>query len=211
MTSSCSRYTKPKETTKTLVLGFNSIGSVPVADPSSASDWNTWFNLPTKGTPFTSAVVHGNSVALIGGKNIVVSQTLFDAYLLTQIVDNGAIVETELSAFSYTNLTYVHMMGLRILGDDTFSHSSLLEYVILPSCIRTGTHALEHITSLKNVYMPKCRNLGGSVLDDGVFTSSIGNNLILTIPASRMTCNGGSPDGDIQYLQANNTVTIVQV
>jgi hypothetical protein len=23
-----------------------------------------------------------------------------------------------------------------------------------------------------------------------------------------MTCNGGNPDGDIQYLQANNTVTI---
>jgi hypothetical protein len=24
-----------------------------------------------------------------------------------------------------------------------------------------------------------------------------------------MTCNGGNPDGDIQYLQANNTVTII--
>jgi hypothetical protein len=24
-----------------------------------------------------------------------------------------------------------------------------------------------------------------------------------------MTCNGGNPDGDIQYLQANNTVTVI--
>jgi hypothetical protein len=26
-----------------------------------------------------------------------------------------------------------------------------------------------------------------------------------------MTCNIGNPDGDIQYLQANNTVTIITV
>jgi hypothetical protein len=24
-----------------------------------------------------------------------------------------------------------------------------------------------------------------------------------------MTCNSGNPDGDIQYLQANNTVTVI--
>jgi hypothetical protein len=211
MTSYCTRYTRSTNTTKTLVLGFNSIGSVPVADASSVSDWNTWFNLPTKGTPFTSAVVHGTSISLIGGKNIVVSSNLFDAYLLTQINDSGAIVEIELSAFSYTLLTYARLLGLRVLGDDAFSHSSLLEHIILPSCTRMGTYSLEHLTSLKTIYIPKCSDLGGSVLDNGVFFSSIGNNVTLTIPASRMTCNAGNPDGDIQYLQANNTVTIVQV
>jgi len=45
---------------------------------------------------------------------------------------------------------------------------------------------------------------------DYVFTNIAGQTITLTIPSALMTCNGGNPDGDIQYLQANNTVTIIQ-
>lgn len=38
-----------------------------------------------------------------------------------------------------------------------------------------------------------------------------GKTITLTVPAALMTCNGGNPDGDIAYLQANNTVTVIQV
>jgi hypothetical protein len=44
-----------------------------------------------------------------------------------------------------------------------------------------------------------------------VFDGIIGNIITLTVPLALMTCNGGNPDGDIQYLQANNTVTIITV
>jgi len=44
-----------------------------------------------------------------------------------------------------------------------------------------------------------------------VFNYINGNTIDLTIPSSLMTCNGGNPDGDIQYLQTNNTVTITTV
>ena len=58
--------------------------------------------------------------------------------------------------------------------------------------------------------MPAWTNLGETVGDDSVFLSISTNTITLTIPASRMTCNAGAPDGDIQYLQANNTVTVIQ-
>ncbi len=47
--------------------------------------------------------------------------------------------------------------------------------------------------------------------NDDVFGGFTGQSITLTIPAALMTCNGGNPDGDIAYLQANNTVTIVTV
>jgi hypothetical protein len=53
-----------------------------------------------------------------------------------------------------------------------------------------------------------CEDLGGSVGDDSVFNGIIGETITLTIAASRETCNGGNPDGDIVYLSANNTATI---
>jgi hypothetical protein len=53
--------------------------------------------------------------------------------------------------------------------------------------------------------------LGASVLDNNVFATITGNNITLTVPSALMTCNGGNPDGDIQYLQANNTVTIITI
>ena len=45
----------------------------------------------------------------------------------------------------------------------------------------------------------------------GVFTGITSNNITLTVPSALMTCNAGNPDGDIQYLQSNNTVTVITV
>ena len=62
-----------------------------------------------------------------------------------------------------------------------------------------------------NINLPMCTNLGGTVGNNSVFFGISGNNITLTVPSALMTCNSGNPDGDIQYLQANNTVTIVTV
>jgi hypothetical protein len=56
-----------------------------------------------------------------------------------------------------------------------------------------------------------CTNLGSTVGDNGVFAGISGNSITLTVPAALMTCDGGNPDGDIQALQASNTVTVITV
>jgi hypothetical protein len=59
---------------------------------------------------------------------------------------------------------------------------------------------------------PVLTDLGGTVGDDRVFDGWIGAAAMnLTIPAALMTIDAGAPDGDIQYLQANNTVNITTV
>jgi len=44
-----------------------------------------------------------------------------------------------------------------------------------------------------------------------VFNGITGNTITLTVPAALMTCDGGNPDGDIVYLDNNNTLTVIQV
>ena len=66
------------------------------------------------------------------------------------------------------------------------------------------------------IIMPNAVNLGGTVGNDDVFGADMYNtqSVHLTIPASLMTCNGGNPDGDIQWIQDplnGVTVTIVTV
>lgn len=47
--------------------------------------------------------------------------------------------------------------------------------------------------------------------DDNQFLDIVGLTISLTIPEALMTVNAGNPDGDIQVLQANNTVNITTV
>ena len=62
---------EPTTTTTTttvpaLELTFDDIANVPVADAYSVSDWNTFFDLPVNGNPFTSVEVEEPWVSKIG-------------------------------------------------------------------------------------------------------------------------------------------------
>jgi hypothetical protein len=66
-------------------------------------------------------------------------------------------------------------------------------------------------TALTTSDISSCSSLGSSVGSDGVFNAITGIVISQTVPSVLMTCNGGNPDGDIPYLQANNTETIYEV
>lgn len=274
-----------------LKLTFDSILNVPVADPSDVAQWNTFFDLPTNGTAFTSVVVIGNDVELIGGLNINFKDALFDnsysphllrindysncvvslgygslsdvineigcpnvveinlpalvtmgdynfnnlLYLTTLSLPslitcgqvafaNTAIVTIDLpllesagySFISYNNyLISINVQSLTVFGNNSFCSNSSLPELNLPSLITPlndlGNSSISYLTSLTALYMPIIETLGVTVLQNGLFQGMAGQTITLTVPSALMTCNGGLPDGDIQYLQANNTVTIITV
>lgn len=374
----------PEPRVVALRLTFDNIenASALVGDATSVSDWNTFFDLPAYGNPFTSVTIDGNTVILIGGSNIETKNSLFSDYEhLLEVEDNGSIVTlgdqtfggpseiSELQRASLTgvtktkyengygafggchNLVYINLPNLvdmegcefygcssltnaglilpfdqiTSLGDFTFqdcesitsidfpnvtsvgeqcfgyynlSMASLtsvnlpnlitagtycfylaenLSTVILPKLVTadencfagcssltsldlpelvtakyycfTDCHSLVSVnmpklifaeagcfntcnsltnisfpelatigdscfydcTSLTSLNIPVCTDLGGSVGNDGVFYNISGNTISLTVPSALMTCDAGNPDGDIVYLQANNTVTITTV
>lgn len=262
-----------------------------VGDVTDVANWNTYFDLPTYGAPFTSVSVTGDEVKLYGGSNIIIKQSLFDqpdelGLLLLEVDDlAGCIVEVEYDGFGYDQnsgspyITYINLPNVTVAGDfafyfaggdalsptvinmpllttageDCFNSCDKLTTLNLPSLITAGdgcfggcdvitTISLPSLTScgygcfsscanlttvnlpqlqtvggacfinsnsLTTISLPACTDLGGTVGNDFVFQPITGNTITLTVPAALMTCNSGNPDGDIQYLQANNTVTII--
>ena len=107
-----------------------------------------------------------------------------------------------------TSLTSVNLPVLTTASGQCFSWCTNLTTINLPSLTTAGQYCFGGCTSLTLIDLPLCINLGETIGDDDVFYEIIGNDIILNVPIALMTCNEGQPDGDIQYLVANNTVTI---
>jgi len=208
-----------------------------VGDASNLEDWNTFFDLPAFGNPFTSVQVVGNEVKLYGGFNIVMREELFyDNQHITSVYDDaGSIIELEGYVFNYPEyLITVFLPNVTKIGEDAFDSCYGLINISMPKLIEiVGINVFSGVflpttisfplleiipdrtfypmSNLENISLSACTNLGSTVGNNQVFQAITGNNVTLTIPAALMTCNSGNPDGDIQYLQANNTVTVITV
>ena len=237
-----------------------------VGDVNNVANWNTFFNLPALGGPFTSVSVTDNEVKLYGGFNIKIKPDLMfnQGDFIIELDDQaGCVTSVGGGAFAYatalttvnlpectivygyqdapsddaggfgdcTNLVNLNIPKLTTLGSYGFSNcSSMAEInfpslitaefmslylwtsatsINLPNLISIGSSALYGTYSVSSINLSSCTNLGGTVENNSVFNFISGNTITLTIPSALMTCNSGNPDGDIQYLQANNTVTII--
>jgi len=303
-----------------LNLTFDNITNADllVGDASVVGDWNTFFDLPTNGDPYTGVTISGNTVILEGSSNVTLTNGLsYTSGLfannehITSVYDDGTVIGFGEGVFyQCTGLTSAEFLGVTTIGDDSeyvfatdtvpmnlayisfpnlisagnrffayvsnvigsvdcvfnlpllqiageacFTSCSLITTIDLPLLTTAGISCFDYNTSLINVNLPNlitgdtycfyycpslviidlpllttagsyffgdcfaltnidlpsCTDLGGTVGDDSVFYNITGNTITLTVPPVLMTCNSGSPDGDIQYLQANNTVTIVEV
>lgn len=131
-TTSTSTTLAPTTTTTTtqapssLKLTFDNISNANalVGDASSVTDWNTFFDLPAFGNPFTSVSIVGNEVNLIGGSGITIKSTLFDSNNnLISIIDNSnCIIASGENSFSRAlNLTTVDLPSLLFAGEYSFA------------------------------------------------------------------------------------------
>jgi len=99
---------------------------------------------------------------------------------------------------------------LETTGMGCFDRCSSVSIFNFPLLTTVGHSCFTFCTSATVFNLASCVDLGTSVGYDYVFSYISGQTIALTVPTALMTCNGGDPDGDIQDLQANNTVTITQ-
>jgi len=112
---------------------------------------------------------------------------------------------------SCVNMIEINLPVCETIGRGGFSTCGDIETINLPKVTSIGDRGFTYCTSLTTLSIPKCTSLGTTTGLNWVFLGITGKTITLTIPSALMTCNGGNPDGDIQYLAANNTVTIVTV
>tara|TARA_R110000868_G_scaffold14426_4_gene67253 strand:- start:47750 stop:48751 length:1002 start_codon:yes stop_codon:yes gene_type:complete len=201
---------------------------------TDVSIWNTFFNLPANGTPFSSASSNNSdTVTLYNTGTIVLAPLLFVSNdFIFNVTDYGVVTSIGASCFdSSEKLDTIQFDAVTLIDDLAFSNCLELLNISIPNlvtlnekvfsdCIHLITFSFPLLTtlnisnflncfSLDTFYAPVLLNLGGTVGNDNVFSGITGEEITITIPIALMTCNAGNPDGDIQYLQANNTVTVI--
>lgn len=168
------------------------------ANGRTLNDWNQIAFRINDGTgadaDFTSVVVIGKDIARLYGSsgNLQIRNGAF----------NGSLP---------SNVLYIEdPFGLiTSIGDESLKNNTSLVLVYLPAVKTIGSNTFTSCTALTTIYIPKCTSLGPTVSDDQVFNGISGNNISLKIDPSRLTCDNGSPDGDVYTLQTNNTVAIL--
>jgi hypothetical protein len=200
-----------------LVLTFDDIINVNfINNPSNVSDWNTYFDLPNLGSVFDSVQVNGNVVTLLGQGNITLKDQIFaDIVSLISVIDEGCIVLAR--SYCFQNCTslqtidlpeLIYTIGLTGRGIALFEGCTSLTTASLPKINSIGIRFFRNCTSLTTIYLPVCIFIGQTTGVESAFDGITGLTISLTIAPSLMTNNSGNPDGDIQYLQLNNDVTI---
>lgn len=112
-----------------LRLGFKvDISSAPVADPTSVSDWNTFFDLPTNGTPFTSVIVSGLEARLMGGGNLIVKDLAFNSSTaIDYIIDEtGVIIEVGFRSFRFVTMSEFTANSMTDAGQTSFGGATIV-------------------------------------------------------------------------------------
>jgi hypothetical protein len=146
----------PSPTPLPLVLGFNDIinADALVGNSADVNDWNTYFDLPTNGTPFTSVIVSDNDVSLFGGGGITTKDGLFS--------DDPNVLKV-----------YDYAGCIIVLGNDTFGgvfETSGIQEVYFPEVTETiydsGSGVFGGCHNLTYVYLPKMVTIGSNTFSN---------------------------------------------
>lgn len=125
---------------------------------------------------------------------------------LVSITANNVTIISDSCFANCFALTTINLPNLTtIITGGIFGGCSSLSSVSFPLLTNIGPFDFTFDFALTNLYLPSVTNMGGTTGDDGVFLPISGNTITLTIPTATAT------DGDVVYLQANNTVTLILV
>ncbi len=125
---------------------------------------------------------------------------------------SGCVIEIEYQSFnSLALLEEVNINSVTNIGNYAFYDVPSLSIIRCWMADVINDNSFAGLSILSILEFHSYQYFGNSTGEDGVFGSLSGQTITLTIPAALMTCNGGNPDGDIQYLTSSNTVTIVTV
>jgi hypothetical protein len=206
------------------------------ADPTDVASWNTVFDLPANGTPFTSVSVNGTTVVLGNTGNIIFAKYNGTDGVLEMDDPSGIITRLSYYSLGQTGtLTNLNLQGVITIDDEAvpggndiitsinfpkvetiggfnFNSWTKLENIYLPELIRfTSGGADQTFTvcpKLTDIYIPSCIELGLSCGTDGIFLGCP-VNVNITINSAIANCGGpGLFDGDILAMPSPN-ITIV--
>jgi hypothetical protein len=108
--------------------------------------------------------------------------------------------------FSDNALTHVYIPFAENIGDNVFAANQITHFYAPNWLISSGDTILTD-NNLQYFNAPLVQQIGSTTGDNGVFFGNTGNNITAILPSIHQTSNGGGLEGDLQYLDDENTVT----
>jgi len=188
-----------------LILDWDNIANVPVADPNDVSQWNAWFF--GGGFNFTSVSVVGSTVYLNGsiGYNFSSFNWANNVNIVAIIDQAGYVNNVENLAFSgCTSLLLLDLLRPSQIGSQAcIGNTSLTDVYFRKLGPTIFDNAFDGCVSLNTLYIPEA----DLSLGTNVFINVIGSTIAVTASSVYQ-----SPlEANLAYLNANNTVTFTWV
>ena len=113
------------------------------------------------------------------------------------------------TAFFSNSITHVYCLS-ETIGFKSFQQNSIT-HVYLPNnltILGNGLYtACFQDNNIQYFNAPVIQQIGETTGNNGIFNGNTGNNITAILPSIHRTSNGGNLEGDLQYLEDNNTVT----
>ncbi len=190
-----------------LILDWDNIANVPVANPNDVSQWNAWF---FGGTTFTSVTVVGSSVYLNNTANsLLLHGTNWNNNVnIVAIIDQSGYVNgiDNFGLYGCSSLLLLDLLSVSYVGIYACGNNTSLTDVYFRNESGGGPsvfdNAFDSCSSLNTLYIPETV-LSGS----NIFNNVIGSSITVTANSIYQ-----SPlEANLAYLNANNTVTFIWV
>jgi hypothetical protein len=216
-------------------LTWDNIANVPVENPESVAEWNDWFDLPNKGSEFTSVAVDGNIIFLDGSTGITIRSNLFENTIMhcTKFEDIGGIVTSvEDYGFQYCELmTLLSLPSLTEAGNYSFYQiggglesgyvdvqipnlitageycfgNAKMEIINFPVLVSAGFGCFSGCLSATTVYLPAIETLGVACFGGCILIESF-DLPNLTLLESQ-SIEGGTPDAGGQFSGCTSAIS----
>jgi hypothetical protein len=164
------------------------------------------------GSSITSLTISPTSTFFNVGDGLFKNCTQLTTYSINSKSITSGIINTEQFSgcinLSVLNLPYT---GITNIYGFAFYNCSSLTSLYFPSVGSIiGTYSFAGCTNVTSIYLPRATALGDSAGNNNIFNGITGKTISAVFNNSALTANAGpTPDGDIAYLLANNTVTYI--
>jgi len=187
-----------------LILDWDNIANVPVANPNDVSQWNAWF---FGGANFTSVSVVGSTVYLYGSTSSLLlhGSNWGNNVNIVAIIDQAGYVSAvdNFGLSGCTSLLLLDLLRSSQIGIYGCSGNTSLTDVYFRRSTTIADYAFDNCVSLNTIYIPQA-DLSSGI---NIFNNVIGSTIAVTASSTYQ-----SPlEANLAYLNANNTVTFTWV
>ena len=157
-------------------IKWNDIANVPVTNVLNVGEWNTLFDLPTNGVPFTHVFIDpmdANTIVLANGSNIYTADYLFDGNPnILSFVDEGSVVSVGYFSFTNSNSLLSFSSTSATSINTSFYSSSVLNSVVAPLAATAGNNSFSG-TALTSIDLPSLLTAGSYCFNNTYSATSV--------------------------------------